>query len=552
MQPNMLEVTSPLHESEGARGREARAARWWLALVSGGLHALALSPWVAGWHPALPALVQTLALALLVGVLAGQGTVRRAALVAWLHGSVWLVGATGWMFVSLHHFGGLPAWLSALAVALLCMALSGYLALVGAVWMRCRRGAPWADAILFGALWLLAELARALIFTGFPWGASGYALIDTPWARLAPWVGVYGMGAIWATLVAWTALGVVSEGGHQAGAGLAAGVRPDAGAGAGARRWLTLLPVLGFTAGLAAWSPSPHTHPHGLPLKVALLQSNVAQDEKFDAHMLGAMLVWHRDQLQQAQADLVVAPETAIPLLPAQLPEGYWDEIRAMFGPGQGRSALIGVPLGSLEEGYSNSVVGLSPEAARPYRYDKHHLVPFGEFIPLGFRWFVDMMNMPLGDFSRGPLSAPSFAVKGQRVGPNICYEDLFGEELASRFVEADKAPTLFANVSNLAWFGDTVAIHQHLQIARMRSLEFQIPTIRSTNTGATVVIDHQGRVVQRMPGQTRGVLIAEVQGQSGVTPYAAWAGRAGLWPLVGLGLLLVGAFAWPSLRRRD
>lgn len=535
----MLEVTASLRV--GAQDRAATGPRWWMAFFSGGLHALALSPWVADWLPVLPALLQTVALVWLVSSLAGQRTVRAGALVAWLHGSVWLVGATGWMYVSLHHFGGLPAWLSALAVALLCMALSGYLALVGAVWLRCRRGSPWLDAVLFGALWLLAELARALIFTGFPWGASGYALIDTPWARLAPWVGVYGMGCIWATLVAMAALGVLD--------GMGQG--PRQGPAQKAKRWAMLLPLIGVTAALAAWSPTPHTRPHGQPLKVALLQSNVAQDEKFDGRMLGAMLVWHGQQLRQAQADLVVAPETAIPLLPDQLPEGYWDGIRAMFGPGKGRAALIGVPLGSLEAGYSNSVVGLSPEAAQPYRYDKHHLVPFGEFIPLGFRWFVDLMNMPLGDFSRGPLSAPSFVVKDQRVGPNICYEDLFGEELASRFVRADTAPTLFANVSNLAWFGDTVAIHQHLQIARMRSLEFQIPTIRSTNTGATVVIDHQGRVVQRMPGQTRGVLTAEVQGQAGVTPYAAWAGRAGLWPLVCLGLMWVGVLAWPSLRHK-
>jgi len=303
---------------------------------------------------------------------------------------------------------------------------------------------------------------------------------------------------------------------------------------------LSLLPLLAVTAGLAVWSPSPHTRAHGQVLKVALLQSNVAQDEKFDARMLGGMLAWHAEQLARLRADLVVAPETAIPLLPEQLPEGYWEGIRTIFGPGSGRSALIGVPLGSLEAGYSNSVVGLSAQGGEPYRYDKHHLVPFGEFIPWGFRWFVNMMNMPLGDFSRGPLAAASFQVKDQRVGPNICYEDLFGEELASRFVQPDLAPTLFANVSNLAWFGDTVAIHQHLQIARMRSLEFQVPTIRSTNTGATVVIDHQGRVVDRMPTQTRGALVAEVQGHAGVTPYAAWAGRAGLWPLVCLGLAWV------------
>ena len=156
-------------------------------------------------------------------------------------------------------------------------------------------------------------------------------------------------------------------------------------------------------------------------------------------------------------------------------------------------------------------------------------------------------LNMPLGDFSRGPLAAPSVAWRGQRIGPTICYEDLYGEEIATRFGRADVAPTLLVNVSNLAWFGEHVAIHQHLQIARMRSVEFQIPTVRATNTGATVVIDAHGRVTASLPPNTRGILQAEVQGQAGVTPFAAWAGRFGLWPLWACsGLLLV----W-AIRRR-
>ena len=516
---------------------DARQGAWvngaWHALGSGGVHALALSPWVAGVHPVAPALMQGVALAWLIWTLSAQVSVRAGACLTWLHGSVWLVGATGWMFVSLHRFGGLAAWLAALAVGLLCMALSVYLAAAGGAWVRWRRRQAWPDAVLWGGLWLLAELARALIFTGFPWGASGYALIDTPWQRLAPWLGVYGMGWLWVTLLAGAVLGCSLP-------ARSFGVR-----------WTAVVPLVAFTAMLAIWRPSDHTQAHGQPLKVALLQSNVAQDEKFDVAKLGEMLAWHAQQLARVQADLVVAPETAIPLLPDQLPEGYWSSLRALFGPGSGRAALIGMPLGSLEAGYSNSVVGLSPEHAEPYRYDKHHLVPFGEFFPLGFRWFVNMMNMPLGDFSRGPLAAASFEVRGQRVGPNICYEDLFGEELATRFVAgAERAPTVFANVSNLAWFGEVVAIHQHLQIARMRSLEFQVPTIRSTNTGATVVIDHAGQVVARLPGQQQGVLHAEVQGREGVTPYAAWAGRAGLWPLVALGLLSVVGVALPAWRR--
>jgi len=519
-------------ESVTGAGRRSSASRCLLSLLAGAVHALALSPWVATWA-GLPALLQSLALLGLLWCLAGAGSARQGAVSAWLYGSAWLVGATGWMFVSLHHFGGLPAWLAASAVGLLCMALSAYMALLGAAWVRWRRGAPVPDAALFGALWLLAELARALVFTGFPWGASGYALIDSPFDRLAPWLGVYGLGWVWASLVALAVLGVLET---PAGSG-ASGASDTSGTSSPWRRMLLACAPLAAVVGLlAAWPAPEFTRAHGKPLSVELLQSNVPQDEKFDAARLSDMLSWHAMQLAQARGDLIVAPETAIPLLPEQLPPGFWDAVVGLFGPSTGRAALIGVPLGSFEAGYSNSVVGLGGQGPG-YRYDKHHLVPFGEFIPTGFRWFVDLMNMPLGDFSRGPLAAPSFEVGGQRVAPNICYEDLFGEELATRFIDVDRAPTLLANVSNLAWFGDTVAIFQHLQIARMRSLEFQVPTIRSTNTGATVVIDHRGVITHRMPTQTRGVLRADVQGHLGQTPFAQWAGHLGLWPLMLLGL---------------
>lgn len=184
------------------------------------------------------------------------------------------------------------------------------------------------------------------------------------------------------------------------------------------------------------------------------------------------------------------------------------------------------------------------------YHYDKHHLVPFGEFIPFGFRWFVNLMQIPLGDFARGPLVAPSFRVAGERVAPNICYEDLFGEELAQRFGPAGDAPTIFANVSNIAWFGDTIAIDQHLNISRMRTLELQRPMIRATNTGATAVIDHTGRVTAQLPRLTKGVLDATVEGRQGVTPYAQWiAAGGGVWPLaLGAGVLA----ALLALARRD
>jgi apolipoprotein N-acyltransferase len=251
-------------------------------------------------------------------------------------------------------------------------------------------------------------------------------------------------------------------------------------------------------------------------------------------------LRWYGEQLQTASAALVVTPETAIPLLPFQLPPGYLDAIAARYSSGA-QAAIVGMPLGGGND-YSNSVLGFAPGLAQPYRYDKHHLVPFGEFVPSAFRWFVDMMHIPLGDFRSGGLAQSPLVWQGQRIAPNICYEDLFGDEIGANFRDGANAPTVLLNVSNIAWFGDTVAIDQHLAISRMRALEFERPMVRATNTGATAVIDHRGRVTSLQPRLTRGVLVAEVEGRTGLTPYAWWVSRLGLWPLWGAALLVVAA----------
>ena len=240
------------------------------------------------------------------------------------------------------------------------------------------------------------------------------------------------------------------------------------------------------------------------------------------------------------------------------MPDRYWAQLENHFGKGS-QAALIGLPLairsaqGQLH--YSNSAVALMPQATpastASYQYDKHHLVPFGEFVPPLFQWFVRMMNIPLGDFTRGDVAQPSFFFKGERIAPNICYEDLFGEELARSFADPDKAPTMMVNLSNIAWFGDTVAIDQHLHISRMRALELGRPMLRATNTGATAIINAQGQVTHRLPSAVQGALTAEVYGVHGaITPYAQWVSVLGLWPLSGLAvltLLIVAAMAHAS-----
>jgi apolipoprotein N-acyltransferase len=449
-----------------------------------------------------------------IGLLAwgmSRVSVRRAALLGSAFGTAWMAASIWWLFISMHRYGGLPAPLAVLAVAALAAGLSLFTATAMALFARLRRGNAFTDALLFGGCWLGAELARGLVLTGFPWVATGYGQVDAPLASAAPWVGVYGIGFVVATLAACLAFNT--------------GIQRQLISGAVVGALVFASPLLlqrDFTTSAGR-------------LGVTLVQTNVPQNEKFVPQFLPETLGW-----LQTTGPLVVAPETAIPLLLEQLGDEGWQRFAAPFREGD-RGALIGLPLGDYDSGYSNSVAGLSRAAPQPfYRYDKQHLVPFGEFIPPGFRWFTDLMNIPLGDFARGPKVPPSFAFAGQRIGPNICYEDLFGEELARRFGDAASAPTILANVSNMGWFGDTIALTQHLNISRMRSLELQRPMIRATNTGATAAIDHRGVVIAQMKWSERGVLQAEVEGRNGVTPFAKWAEAFGMWPLIALAAVLI------------
>jgi apolipoprotein N-acyltransferase len=280
---------------------------------------------------------------------------------------------------------------------------------------------------------------------------------------------------------------------------------------------------------------------------VTLLQGNIPQDLKF-GEGVGRALRDYRQALLASPSDVTVTPETALPLTPEQMPERYWADIENHFSNGT-HAALIGLPLVTRnaqgQTQYSNSALGLMPQttpaSTARYQYHKHHLVPFGEFVPPFFQWFVRQLNIPLGDFTRGDIAQPTLNIKGERIAPNICYEDLFGEELARSFADPATAPTMMVNLSNIAWFGDTVAIDQHLNISRMRALEMGRPMLRATNTGATAIINERGEVTHRLPSMTAGALTADIYGVHGpVTPYARWASAYGLWPMVGFALLIL------------
>jgi apolipoprotein N-acyltransferase len=424
---------------------------------------------------------------------------------AWGLGS--LLAGVSWIFIALQRFGGMPVPLAAFAVLLFCAFMGGYAGIAGGLFVWLKRSRAGLDMALFAAVWLLSEWLRGWVFTGFPWLASGYSQTPpSPLAGFAPLLGVYGVGGLLALV---SALAVAAlHGRNWRAAGLA-------------------LIVLGSGFGLrqVGW-----TEPVGEPVKVALLQTNIAQSLKWRPEMLQQWLDRNLQMLRDNPAQLVVLPETTIPLLVDYLPAGYLEEVRRIARD-NGGDVVLGTFTRDRQGHIFNAAVSLGRSPSG--EYDKQHLVPFGEYSPPLFRWFYDLVSIPMADQTRGVAHQPPLQLGGQKVAVNICYEDVFGEELIRSLPEA----TLMLNISNLAWYGDSFAQPQHLQIARLRALETGRPMLRSTNTGMTALVTPDGAVTAVLAPFEVGALHVSVRGYQGLTPYARW----GNWPAVGLALGVAG-----------
>jgi len=484
---------------------------WPVALLAGLLHLASFAPTHA-WY------LQPLALAWLAWA-SWDATPARAARLGLAFGLAWLAAGLWWLYISMHEFGHLPGPMAGAAVLLLAAFLSLYYAgaMALAAWLRGSSASAW-HGLNWALCWLLAELGRATLLGGFPWIASGYAHTVGPLAAWAPWIGVYGITLLAALLAA--ALAAALRGPlHRAGLALAPAL-------------LLLL------AGLAL--PQDFTRSSG-SIKLSLLQPNVPQDQKFDRELMDANLQRLYAQIRSARGQVVLTPESVVPLPLAYLPPEF---VQALEQGARARPLLLGSFLGDEQTGFVNSLQAFGGQQA--YSYGKRHLLPFGEYIPPGFHWFVRMLQIPMDDQAAGQHQQ-AFAVAGQRLRPLICYEDLFGEDFVQSVVGEDAA-TVLVNASNLAWFGTLMVQDQHLQFSVMRTLEFQRPLVRSTNTGATAALDHRGRELARLPAATAGVLEVAVEGRSGSTPYARWLAALGLWPF---GALLVLGLGWAWRRRR-
>ena len=496
-------------------GPPSRRWAYLVALLLGATSVTAFAP--LGWFPVI---VLTLGgLYALFGEASGRSRENRQRLLA----GAWAGAAFGfglfitgvsWVYVSLSTFGGMPAPVAALATFLFCCLLSLYPALAGALFVRYSPASGWQRALFFAASWTLGEWLRAWVFTGFPWLSIGYSQTPpSPLAGFAPIVGVFGVSLLTA-FVAGLMVETINFWRRPAQRPQRAIVAP-------------LLAVLLLISGVflrqVHW-----TSPQGEPLTVALLQGNVPQDLKWRPEKLNESLRTYFRLARDNPATLTILPETALPAFLGQVPAQYLDELRNLAQHHQG-DLLFGIVTGDTRQ-YANSAVSLgqSPEQ----HYEKSHLVPFGEFIPPGFAWFLGMASIPMSEFTSGARTQPPMNIAGQKVAVNICYEDAFGEELIRTLPDA----TLLVNISNVAWFGDSLAPAQHLQIARLRALETGRMMLRSTNTGMTAIIGVDGQILGRLPPFTQAALRGEVRAYEGITPYVRW----GNVPVVVISLLLI------------
>lgn len=493
----------------------APAGRRGRVIASLALSALAGVLAVAGFAPYGLWPLTLLSLALLFAACGRAPSIRRGFALGFAWGLGFFLAGASWIFVSLHDYGDMPAGLAALATLLFCAFLALFPAAAGALGAAASN--PTLRLLLALPLaWGVGEWVRGWIFTGFPWLAVGYTQVpDGPLAGFAPLVGVYGAGyllALVAALLAWAAT-------RHASLAL--------------RLWGVVAAAACCVVGLALRDAN-WTTPAGPPTSVSLLQGNVSQDMKWRPEATLATLRLYARQAAAAPARLIVMPETALPIFESDLPETYRTAL-ADLGRANGGDLLIGMPTGDLAGAYYNSVLSLG--TAPTQRYSKIHLVPFGEYLPWRplWGWVLDVLHIPLSDFARGAVDQRPLAIGGQRVAANICYEDAFGEEIIRQLPEA----TVLANVSNLAWFGDSLAPWQHAQMSQMRALETGRMMLRATNTGLTAIIDARGRIVAALPLFQPGTLSGSLQGYTGATPYvrfgnapvlAFWAVLAVVW----------------------
>ncbi|WP_410677995.1 apolipoprotein N-acyltransferase [Avibacterium paragallinarum] len=433
---------------------------------------------------------------------------RTALFAAFLWGLSFFAIGVSWLHVSIHQFGGSPLWLSYVLVGL----LAAYLALFPTLFAYLIQRFHVQHLALYPVLWTFTEFLRGWLFTGFPWLQFGYTQIDSPFSGLAPILGVQGLTffVMWVSAVIFQLIFTAFQ-------------KP--------KKWALLFSHSGLLlliSGLAMWSSSANyvkTEPEKA-LRVTLVQGNVQQELKWDAQYLQQIIGTYAKLISQhlGKTDLIILPEAAFPTFENQIQPFLLSLQQAAREAGA--EVMIGTIYQDWQKGkLFNSIINLGDpdlpyNEETPNRYNKHHLVPFGEYVPLEslLRPLGSVFNLPMSAFQAGDAVQPPFLAKQRKFTPAICYEIIFGSQVQKNLT----AQTDFLlTISNDAWFGDSIGPWQHLQMARMRALELGKPEIRATSTGITAFIDEKGKIIAQAPQFTETTLTQRIAPTKGKTPYA-------------------------------
>ena len=472
----------------------------WLALPVGALLATAFAP-LSGWPLAI--LCQSF-----LFIAWQDASPRRAAKIGFFFTVGTFLAGTYWLYHTIYIIGHAPLWVALFLMVGLVAIMGGFTAAVGyaqARWFPRAGVLRWLFAL--PSVWTALEFVRGsphMILGGFPWLSLGYSQINSPLSGLAPVFGVYGLSWLIALSAgALTAIISTKQSRIRVIAIVLAAIPWAVGAGLRSHEW---------------------TAEKGNSLEVAIVQGAVPQESKWSVDQRDTTLQLYWDLTKpHLGKQLIIWPEAALPSL-AEYLEDYIAELHAR-ARASGSSLLVGaVHTNAAEDEYYNGLLALNDQMEW---YNKRRLVPFGEFFPVPrfVREWMRLMNLPYADLTPGASNQPPLDAAGEKIAATICYEDAYG---AQQLAHLDVA-TVLVNVTNDAWFGDSTARHQHLEISRMRALEVGRPLLRAANDGISAIIGADGAVQNTLTQFKAGVLSGTIRPRTGLTPYA----RVDDWPVI-------------------
>ncbi|UOF93860.1 MAG: apolipoprotein N-acyltransferase [Bordetella sp.] len=500
-------------------------------VLLGCFHGLSFSPDpLPSWSLSF---VQIFTLSLLAYLTLNVKNGKIAFIRAWIFGTFNFVTSLYWIYIGLHFYADICKFFAIFSLFILSAFLSLYSSiacfLAYILNQSINKNSILSNInkiLIWAALWSLFEWLRGNLFTGFPWSNIAYAHISNPISNWSTLLGMYGLSFIAAIFAGCISVLFTAKKNILKKQILFSGVI------------ITTILLIGISLKFIQWS-----EPMGKIINAYLVQGNIEQSKKFDVNQIEQNILHHIKLLssftkEDSEPSWIIFSETVLPIFQNNLPIKIWNEFLKIVYKSN-KTLIIGVPLRRRINDrvfHTNSAIAIDSHTSTNdlikgcniMRYDKKHLVPFGEFIPNGFYWLNKIITFPLTDFEPGKIYQKPFIVNNVHILINICYENLFPQEILSSLkhnpdYKTNNGGDIIINMSNLGWFGNTWALRQYLQINRLFAIQIARPILSSANTGITAFIDPKGKVIAQLPQNNIGILNMQVQGMTGNTPYTIY-----------------------------